>query len=246
MSSSARGASRRPRPTGKPGRSLPQSHCARQRPYPLCPFGTFPYPLCRCATSPLDKGSRPPDRGKRPSSEGAKEKSLPLTREVAFAKQMTEGEIGRRGRPRPTKSLPPCGGGGTAAGGDEGGWAYGGGRHKPPLSLALRLDSSPAGGEPRGGHMGRAPRRIRAVHPRRGRCPHRPAARPGGRALRGNRGDLSPSLTALDSVPTPFVPSGHFPIPSVAARHLPLIRGVGPLTGGSGPRQRGPRKKASL
>ena len=25
------------------------------------PFGaTFPYPLCRCATSPLDKGSRPP------------------------------------------------------------------------------------------------------------------------------------------------------------------------------------------
>ena len=155
MSSSARGASRMPRPTGrKPGRSLPQSRCARQRPYPLCPFGTFPYPLCRCATSPLDKGSRPPDRGNRPSSEGAKEKSLPLTREVVFAKQMTEGEIGRRGRPRPTKSLPPCGGGGTAAGGDEGGWAVWGGRHKPPLSLALRLDSSPAGGEPRGGHMG--------------------------------------------------------------------------------------------
>ena len=25
------------------------------------PFGaTCPYPLCRCATSPLDKGSRPP------------------------------------------------------------------------------------------------------------------------------------------------------------------------------------------
>ena len=23
-------------------------------------WGTFPYPLCRCATSPLDKGSRPP------------------------------------------------------------------------------------------------------------------------------------------------------------------------------------------
>ena len=32
---------------------------------------TFPYSLCRCATSPLDKGSRPPDRGNRsPSSEG--------------------------------------------------------------------------------------------------------------------------------------------------------------------------------
>ena len=29
------------------------------------PFGgTCPYPLCRCATSPLDKGSRPPCRGK--------------------------------------------------------------------------------------------------------------------------------------------------------------------------------------
>ena len=46
----------------------------------------------------------PPDRGNRPSSEGAKEntpaKSLPLTREVAFAKQMTEGEIGRCGLAR--------------------------------------------------------------------------------------------------------------------------------------------------
>ena len=40
----------------------------------------------------------PPDRGNRPSSEGAKEKSLPLTREVAFAEQMTEGETERRGQ----------------------------------------------------------------------------------------------------------------------------------------------------
>ena len=40
------------------------------------------------------------------------------------------------------------------------------------------------------------------------------------------------SLASLDS----------FPIPSVAARHLPLIRGVGPLTGGIGPRQRGPKR----
>ena len=31
----------------------------------------------------------------------------------------------------------------------------------------------------------------------------------------------------------------HFPIPSVAARHLPLIRGVGPLTGGIGLSQGG-------
>ena len=109
-----------------------------------------------------------------------------------------------------------------------------------------------------GGHMGPPLRRIWSVHPvgadlrvrpKRGRPtpphPSRPSAvppspqgegpaRPGGRALRGNWGDLSPSLAALDSVPTPFVPSGQFPIPSVAARHLPLIRGVGPLTGGIG------------
>ena len=39
-------------------------------------------------------------RSTAPSSEGAKKKSLPLTREVAFAKQMTEGEIGRCGRAR--------------------------------------------------------------------------------------------------------------------------------------------------
>ena len=41
--------------------------------------------------------------------------------------------------------------------------------------------------------------------------------------------------SAVPPCPTPFVPSGHFPIPSVAARHLPLTRGVGPLTGGVGP-----------
>ena len=44
---------------------------------------------------------------------------------------------------------------------------------------------------------------------------------------------------AVPPCPTPFVPSGHFPIPSVAARHLPLTRGVGSLTGGIGPFQGG-------
>ena len=41
-------------------------------------------------------------RSTAPSSEGAKGKSLPLTREVAFAKQMTEGETGRPHGAAPT------------------------------------------------------------------------------------------------------------------------------------------------
>ena len=54
-------------------------------------------------------------RSTAPSSEGAKEKSLPLTREVAFAKQMTEGETGRphgaapSSSQAPYRSLPPGG-----------------------------------------------------------------------------------------------------------------------------------------
>ena len=91
------GADRRPliRPYGPPSPQGEGKGRRRRRPprgtagavlYPLClaaldsiptPFGLwpFPYPLCRCATSPLDKGSRPPDRGNRPSSEGAEEKT---------------------------------------------------------------------------------------------------------------------------------------------------------------------------
>ena len=51
----------------------------------------------------------------------------------------------------------------------------------------------------------------------------------------------TPSVSPYGSTASlpPFVPSGHFPIPSVAARHLPLIRGVGPLTGGIGLSQGG-------
>ena len=46
-----------PRNDGLAGASPPQSRLtARQRPYPLCPFGTFP----------PDRGNRPPDRGSRP------------------------------------------------------------------------------------------------------------------------------------------------------------------------------------
>ena len=69
-------------------RCPPQSRFARQRPYPFCPFGTFPYPLCRCATSPLDQGSRPP-----PSLVGAAAFGGPLP-------SANRGEGGPQGRMR--------------------------------------------------------------------------------------------------------------------------------------------------
>ena len=47
--------------TGRPVEEL----LSFRSPPSSAPFGgTCPYPLCRCATSPLDKGSRPPWRGK--------------------------------------------------------------------------------------------------------------------------------------------------------------------------------------
>ena len=78
----------------------------RRRP-PRGTAGTVLYPLCLAALDSIPtpfvslRSTFPPDRGNRPSSEGTKEKSLPLTREVAFAKQMTEGETGRRGQAPP-------------------------------------------------------------------------------------------------------------------------------------------------
>ena len=76
--------------------------------------------------------------------------------------------------------LPPCGGKAGRVG-----------------SLRPVKKASPAKGEPRpgahcapaGGHTGPPLRRIRAVHPRRGRCPHRPAAGPA--RLPPSRGKLS-------------------------------------------------------
>ena len=55
-------------------------------------------------------------------------------------------------------------------------------------------------------------------------------------------GAISPPVSLRSTASLPPLAFGHFPIPSVAARHLPLTRGVGPLTGGIGPRQRGPKR----
>ena len=70
----------------------------------------------------------------------------------------------------------------------------------------------------------------------------------GGRAAK-RRGILSSERFVANGIPHPAAPGAslpllsrcarQFPIPSVAARHLPLIRGVGPLTGRIGLSQGG-------
>ena len=95
----------------------------------------------------------------------------------------------------------------------------------PHPSFALQMPPSPLWGEGfAGGHMG-PPLQIltdgadgRKHLIRHGLRPCHPALPPLSRFAR------------------------QFPIPTVAARHLPLIRGVGPLIGGIGPRQRGPKR----
>ena len=70
----------------------------------------------------------------------------------------------------------------------------------------------------------------------------------GGRAAK-RRGILSSERFVANGIPHPAAPGAslpllsrcarQFPIPTVAARHLPLIRGVGPLTGRIGLSQGG-------